>query len=71
MSTEDLDKRTITTILAALRYLQANRDDALEAMADFDDAAGTETQPFLLRETEIDALAEGINLGDVLIIDNR
>ena len=56
------DKREITTILVALRYLQANRNDALEAMSDFDDAAGTETKPFLMTEKEIDALCEKINL---------
>jgi hypothetical protein len=59
-----LNKRETTTILAALRYLQANRSDAIEAMSDFDDAAGTETKPFLLTETEIDKLCERINLDD-------
>ena len=63
-----LDKREVTTILAGLRYLQANRDDAIEAMSDFDDAAGTETKPFLLTETEIDKLCERINLdGDLTL----
>jgi hypothetical protein len=60
----NFDKREVTTILAALRYLQANRDDAIEAMADFDDAAGTETKPYLLTEGEIDTLCERINLDE-------
>lgn len=63
-----LDKREVTTILAGLRYLQANRDDALEAMSDFDDAAGTETKPFLMTENEIDKLCEQINLDGDLIL---
>lgn len=63
-----LDKREITTILAGLRYLQANRDDAIEAMADYDDAAGTETKPFLMTEDEIDKLCEQINLDGDLIL---
>jgi hypothetical protein len=58
------NKREVTTILAALRYLQANRDDAIEAMADFDDAAGTETKPYLLTEGEIDTLCERINMDE-------
>ena len=57
-----LNKREVITVLAGLRYLQANRDDAVEAMSDFDDASGTETQPYLLTEDEIDALCERINL---------
>jgi len=61
-----LNKRETTTILAALRYLQANRDDALEALYDLDDTHGTEEdgKPFLLTETEIDELCERINLDD-------
>jgi len=67
-----LDKREVTTILAGLRYLQANRDDALEAMSDFDDAAGTETKPFLMTEDEIDALCEQINLdGDLTLSETK
>jgi hypothetical protein len=58
------NKCETTTILAALRYLQANRDDAIEAMSDFDDAAGTETKPYLLTEDEIDKLCERINLDE-------
>lgn len=64
-----INKRETTTILAALRYLQANRDDALEAMSDFND--GTETKPFLLIEDEIDFLCEQINLGDIMILRRR
>jgi hypothetical protein len=57
-----LSKKEVTTILAGLRYLQANLDDALEAMSDYDDATDTETKPLLLTETEIDNLWERINL---------
>lgn len=56
-----LNKREVTTILAGLRYLQANRDDAIEAMSDLDYAEGTETKPFLLTEDEINDLCEKIN----------
>ena len=58
---KNLNEREVTTILAGLRYLQANRDDALEAMSDLDDASGTETKPFLLTEDEIEKLCEQIN----------
>ena len=65
---KELDKREVTTILAGLRYLQANKDDAIEAMSDFDDAAGAETKPFLLTAEEIDKLCERINLdGDLTL----
>jgi hypothetical protein len=65
--TVKIDKKTHTTILAALRYLQANRDDAIEAMSDLDDASGKKTKPFLLTEDEIDALCERINFNDLRI----
>jgi hypothetical protein len=64
------NKCETTTILAALRYLQANRDDAIEAMSDFDDAAGTETKPYLLTEDEIDKLCERINLGELSLSES-
>ena len=59
-----LNKKEFTTILAGLRYIQANLDDATEAMSDLDDTTGSDTKPFLLTENEIDALCERINLGD-------
>jgi 5'-deoxynucleotidase YfbR-like HD superfamily hydrolase len=65
--TVKVNKKTHTTILAALRYLQANRDDAIEAMSDLNDASGKETKPFLLTEEEIDALCEKINFNDLKI----
>jgi hypothetical protein len=65
--TVTVNKKTHTTILAALRYLQANRDDAIEAMSDLDDASGTKTKPFLLTEDEIDALCERINFNELRI----
>lgn len=65
--TAKVNKKTHTTILAALRYLQANRDDAIEAMSDLDDASGKETKPYLLTEEEIDALCERINFNNLKI----
>ena len=59
-----LNKKEFTTILAGLRYIQANLDDAAEALSDLDDSTGSDTKPFLLTENEIDALCERINLGD-------
>ena len=61
--TLSVNKREFTTILAGLRYLQANRDDAIEAMSDFNDATGTQKKPFLLKEEEIDRFCEKINIG--------
>ena len=57
-----LNKKEFTTVLAGLRYLQANLDDAAEAMSDLDDSSGSDTKPFLLTETAINALCERINL---------
>lgn len=70
MKTRKINLRETTTILAALRYLRANRDDAIEAMSDFDDGKGAEKKPFLLTESEIDKLCERINLGGNLILTN-
>jgi hypothetical protein len=63
--TTKVNKKTHTTILAALRYLQANRDNALEAVKDLDDTSGTKS--YLLTEEEIDALCERINFNDLRI----
>jgi hypothetical protein len=60
---ESFNKKEITTILAGLRYLQANLDAAAEAMSDLDDSSGEDTKAYLLTEKEIDALCERINLG--------
>jgi hypothetical protein len=59
-----VNKKEFTTILAGLRYIQANLDDAAEAMSDLDDASGSDTKPFLLTEDEIDKLCERINIGE-------
>lgn len=60
-----LDKKEVTTILAALSYLRSNLDDATEALSDYMDATGDDEgeKPFLLTEEEIDNLYERINLG--------
>lgn len=58
-----VSKKEFTTILAGLRYLQANHDDAVEAMSDFDDAEGTQKKPYLLKPEEIDKFCEKINIG--------
>jgi hypothetical protein len=64
------DKRETTTVIAALRYLQANRDDALNALYDLDDTSGADSHSFLLTEEEIDALCEQINLdGDLTLTE--
>lgn len=64
-----LDKKQVTTILAGLRYLRANLDDATEALSDYRDATGDDEgeKPFLLTETEIESLCERINLGDLIL----
>ena len=59
-----LNKKEFTTVLAGLRYLQANHGDACEAMSDLDDAEGSDTRPFLLTPDEIDVLCERINIGE-------
>jgi len=52
-----------TTIVAALKYLKANRDEAREAMSDEDDVTGEVTSPLLLTEDEIEALCGRIDDG--------
>ena len=59
-----VNKKEFTTILAGLRYAQANLDDVAEAMSDLDDASGSDTKPYLLTEKEIDSLCERINFGE-------
>lgn len=64
----NLTKQEITTVLAGLRYLQANRDDAVEAMSDFNDASDISNEPFLLTEEKIDKLCEEINFSKEVML---
>jgi hypothetical protein len=55
-----IEDRELSTVLAALRYLQSNLDDALPQ---FDDSGYFDDHP-PLNESEIDSLCERLNLSE-------
>jgi len=63
-----LNARELGTVLAALRYFQANKDDAIEALGNEYFTASGEVERVEgiepLTAGEIDTLCENLNLGD-------
>ncbi len=69
-----LNKKEVTTILAALRHLQNTRETALENFRDYEEVESlvdrdddTSLEDLLLTEEEIDELCEKINYEDCLL----
>jgi len=54
------------TILCALKYMKANRDDVIRAFSEEDDATGENTWPVVLSEEEITTLINKIEKPDTI-----